>query len=178
MIDQIIMPDSPEAAKLVTVTGWQSRSGRFYGSDERMARWDGATHVACRICGGLVSKSWTACEACREKMDRDRYFAMPEAEWDGKAMVYSDAKDRFYSSPDDAFDCLEEGETEESLRLVICEPAYARELDSEFFGDDLPGEVELPVEVEIAIDAFNAAVRGVVISWTPGNRRLKAEVAS
>lgn len=178
MSDQIILPDSPEAAKLVTVTGWQSRGGRFYGSDERLARWDGATHVACRICGSVVERAWTACEACRDKMDRDRYFAMPEAEWDGKAMVYSDTKDQFYSSPDQAVDCLEKVETEESLRLVICEPVYARELDSEFFGDDLPNEGDLPAEVENAMDAFNAAVRGVVISWTPGNRRLKSEVAS
>ena len=41
---QIIMEDSPEAASIQTVTGWVSRTGRFWGNDERMARFDGSTH--------------------------------------------------------------------------------------------------------------------------------------
>ena len=40
----IIMEDSPEAASIKTVTGWVSRTGRFCGDDERMARFDGSTH--------------------------------------------------------------------------------------------------------------------------------------
>ena len=32
----IIMEDSPEAASIKTVTGWVSRTGRFWGNDERL----------------------------------------------------------------------------------------------------------------------------------------------
>ena len=43
-IKQIILPESPEAASVQTVTGWVSRTGRYWGNDERMARYDGSTH--------------------------------------------------------------------------------------------------------------------------------------
>ena len=41
----IIMEESPEAAEYRTdISGWVSCNGNYYGKDERMARYDGATH--------------------------------------------------------------------------------------------------------------------------------------
>ena len=76
-----IMYASEEAAQQVTVTGWQSRNGRFYGSDEHLARWDGCTHLTCE-CSNEVEKSWTKCGDCRDKAGLERYLALPFQEWD------------------------------------------------------------------------------------------------
>lgn len=38
--EKIIPYDSAEAASIQNVTGWVSRSGRFWGNDEQMARYD------------------------------------------------------------------------------------------------------------------------------------------
>jgi len=54
---------SDEAAQLVTVTGWRSRTGRFYGSDEHLARWDGCTHQICE-CGAEMPRGFTKCNTC------------------------------------------------------------------------------------------------------------------
>ncbi|CAB4172456.1 hypothetical protein UFOVP935_22 [uncultured Caudovirales phage] len=49
--EEVVMIDDPQAATLVTVTGWRSRDGRFYGDNEHAARWGGCTHVKCLACG-------------------------------------------------------------------------------------------------------------------------------
>lgn len=36
--EKIVPYDSSEAASIQTVTGWVSRSGRFWGNDEQMER--------------------------------------------------------------------------------------------------------------------------------------------
>lgn len=180
-----IFPDSPEAAKLVTVTGWLSRDGRFYGDDERLARWDGSTHCKCQHCGTVTEKRWTACEACRSKAALERFLAMPEMEWDGKAMLYSYRFDAYYIDPSDALEALDTyepdddseggGETLADARLVICRPHYAQ-IDIEIFHDILPGdEADPPQELLDAIDVFNKTMKDVVISWEPGTFRLKSE---
>lgn len=58
MSETMILPSSDEAAQQVTVTGWRSREGLFYGNDERIARWAGATHVECSECGKPTPKPW------------------------------------------------------------------------------------------------------------------------
>ena len=159
---EMVLNTSPEAASIQTVTGWVSRDGRFWGDDERMARYDGCTHVACNKCGEPVEKGWLACRKCRDQADTDRYNAMPRKPWDGN-MVYSQARDRYYQDPGDAEDELEEGETLADLQLVLCEPNYGRKLDPDHFCDELPDddEGELPDILYDAIDAFNAAVEKV-----------------
>ena len=162
-----IFPDDPQAARLVTVTGWVSRHGRFYGDDERLARYDGSTHSRCS-CGGTMDKHWLLCDNCRAKAADQRFNAMPEADWDGKAMLYSERDDRYYSSPEDV--PLAEGETLADYKLVICEPSHAS-MDSSFFDGILPEEG--CDELEAAIEAFNKAVENVVVSWGPGKTRLR-----
>ena len=171
---EMVLNTSPEAASIQTVTGWVSRDGRFWGDDERMARYDGCTHVACNKCGEPVEKGWLACRKCRDQADTDRYNAMPRKPWDGN-MVYSQARDRYYQDPGDAEDELEEGETLADLQLVLCEPNYGRKLDPDHFCDELPDddEGELPDILYDAIDAFNAAVEKVgPLSWSPGKFAL------
>lgn len=180
MTDKIVMRDSPEAAEYRTgMSGWVSRRGLFYGDrpdSEDMARYDGCTHVACKYCSAPAQKSYTACQECRDKKDLERFEALPRADWDGKAMLYSESRDKYYAGPDDAEDELEEGETLTDLRLVICNPNYVRQIDTEYFCDDLPEDSDdVPPEVEAAMEAFNEAVAGIVLSWSPGKAALALE---
>lgn len=174
---EVILPDSPLAAYKQPLVGWVSRQGRFYyGEDaERIARWDGSTHTKCEKCGLVMRKGLSLCGDCRDLEDRNKFYAMPEKEWDGKAMIYSQLKDEYFTSPSDALDSLEDDEVGRDLMLVICEPAFAS-LCSSHFEDILPGEEpEVPDELEAAVDQFNATMKGVVISWWPGKFRLKAQ---
>jgi len=179
MDDKIIMIDSPEAAQFRTdIKGWVSRDGRFFGdgpSAEADARYHSCTHRPCRECGAPTIKHYIKCDACCDRSDIARYAAMPRAEWDGKAMLYSEATDRYYSDLGEAdghLDEIEERCTFAELRLVICEPNYVRKLDPSDFADDLPEDGELPDEVHNAIEEFNAAVAGIVLSWSPGKQAL------
>ncbi len=75
----VIMFDSPEAAQRVTVEGWRSRRGLFYGNDERTARFDGCTHRPCEGCGVTIPREpWTHCRSCQEKNTAERFAALPD----------------------------------------------------------------------------------------------------
>lgn len=178
MTDSIILNTSAEAATYRTdIKGWVSRDGRFYGdgpANERTARYAGCTHVACNACGAPTEKNWLRCASCRAADDTAKFYAMPEEVWDGKAQLYSEAVDRYFSSPDDAEDWLEDGQALGDLRLVICEPNYVPQLSDEYCADELPEDSDdLPDAVIQAMNAFNKAVAGIVLSWSPGKRRLK-----
>ncbi|MEQ1969482.1 ead/Ea22-like family protein, partial [Xenorhabdus nematophila] len=69
MSKKIVMYDSPEAAQIKIVTGWVSRDGRFWGDDERMARYCGATHRQCENNPDHpIIGVHDYCDLCRAKM--------------------------------------------------------------------------------------------------------------
>lgn len=169
-IKQIILPESPEAASVQTVTGWVSRTGRYWGNDERMARYDGSTHRICK-CGEIVPQQ-SYCKTCYEKQENDRFLAMEKKPWDGVAMLYSLLNDEYYSTPDDTIDYADENNLNlEDLQLIICEPNYAQEIDSSYWSDQLPEGVENDV-LNDAIEALNKAIKDEILSWAPGKFAL------
>ena len=180
MNEKIIMFDSPEAAQFRTdIHGWVARNHlyAYQGPNaEEAARYQGCTHIPCKQCGAPTEKHHSKCDACCELADLARYQAMPRAEWDGKAMLYSETTDRYYSDLGEAEDHLDEMEercTLADLRLVICEPNYARRLDPDDYVDHTADDGgELPEELLSAIEAFNATVAGTVLSWSPGKSAL------
>ena len=170
----VIEYDSDEAAKPMTIDGWVSKSGFFF-KEENHARYDGCTHKRCG-CGNLTEKWYTKCKTCRDKAETVKFYARPAKDWDGKAMIFSDSHDVFFSTPDEAEEYAEDNDTDmEGLRLVICDPVYARQIDGDFFCDDLPEDGDLPVEIETAIESFNKAVAGIILSWKSGEYRLLIE---
>jgi hypothetical protein len=170
------MFDSDEAAQPVTINAWKARTGTIC-LDEHTARVIGSTHVACSQCG-KPTRYATLCGACSEQRSIARYDAMPAEAWDGKQMVYSETLDEYYSSPEDAAEDADDRECSEGLRLVLCTPQYARRLDNDDFADDLPEDGEVPDVLAAAIDAFNEATTGLVLSWYPGKSRLLIEEAT
>lgn len=178
--DKIILPDSPEAATYQPMAGgWVTSDFRLWGKGlgaEKAARYHGCTHVRCQRCGEITPKEYALCDACCNKADAERYAAMPRAKWDGETPLYSERNDRFYNTPEEASDdAMEAGVSVDDLRLVICEPVYATPLCSDYCCDDLPYDADLPDEIADAIDAFNEAVAGVILSWRPRKTALDLE---
>lgn len=164
---QVIFAEDDAAASIQTVTGWVSRTGNFWGIDEHMARYDGSTHRHCD-CGAAIEKK-SYCRACHDRKQIERYERMPRQAWDGIGLIYSHITDRYYSDLEAAEDDLQDGQTLADLMLVICKPNYVRELTDEYCCDEMTEDGDLPNEVCAAMEAFNKAVSGIVLSWSPGD---------
>lgn len=170
IIEPFIMNTDSEAAIYRTdICGWVARNGRFYGTEEESARWDGCTHVACQECGKPTEKFYTHCASCRKVRDIARYTARESKVWDGKAMLYSEALDKYFDDISQAEDELKRGMTLEYLRLVICEPVYLHQIDVDHWADDLPDDGELPEYIQKALCLFNMEILAEgPVSWEPG----------
>jgi hypothetical protein len=113
------------------------------------------------------------CSDCRNAADIEQYKLRHKKPWDGKSVLYSEHADKYFDDIESAEESLEEGETLADLRLMICVPNYARSLDADYFCDEMDAEGEFPAEVEAAIEAFNEAVSGIILSWSPSNHALE-----
>jgi hypothetical protein len=184
MSEPIVMYDSPEAAQPATLTLADGTTrqlwvggGHAY-SDEDMARYAGCTHRPCKHCSAVTEKSWTACDPCRAKKDRERWEALPAKPWDGDSPVCIWRDDRYFWSLDEFEDWAEdEGIDKSKVMLVHCEPQYAPKISEDFACDVLPEDHEgdLPAEIQSAVEAFNAAIKayGKPLSWVPGDERVE-----
>lgn len=174
----IIFPSDERAASYREVAGWVSRNGLFFGANENWARFDGATHRPCSRCGVPVSKNaLPTCADCRCKLEDEQWQNRVEIEWPG-GMVYCDNDEQYYDEPGDAINMADDENIPlRSLRLRECTPKYAQ-LDLDNFEHVLPSEdtdYAHPKLLE-AIEAFNATMAGIPLSWVPGPRKIKIEV--
>jgi hypothetical protein len=170
----VVMFDSPEAAQRKTVTGWVSRDGRFYGDDERIARYAGCTHRQCESCLNVVEKGRIYCDVCTSKQTREKYESLPAKAWDGNTPLCAYDTDDYFFDEDSLMEYCEENEVErEDLMLVICDPVKPRAYDSgDLFADYLADDGEAPDEVVDALDALNKAIAAAPpFSWYPGKFR-------
>ena len=88
--------------------------------------------------------------------------------------------DRAFQDWSEIQDAAEENEIEvEDLRLIICEPVFASEIDpEEYYQDLLPDEKgSLPTEIEEAFGRLNEAIRAcrAPLSWRPGKFAVRLE---
>jgi hypothetical protein len=173
--DKIVLPEDAGTAIPVTATEYIALDGRRYAT-ERAARWASATHARCSECQQPNEKRYTICSACREKRSVAKHAARKRKPWDGEQMVYSEVLDRYFVSPDDAMGAAEDdGSSLYDLRMLLCEPVYPRRLEPDYFCDDLPEDGDMPDDVLEAIDVFNEAVKGIVLSWRPSEIALLLE---
>lgn len=154
----IIMEDSPEAARIETVTGWVSRDGRFFGSDERLARYCGATHRKCATCGEVhVINGY--CNNCHNVMRHSAFHSLEKITWNGEFPLTVFDSDDYFFSLDELLDyCYENDVKPHELRLCLCKANYPRQIDSEYWCDDLSEDGELPSAMQEAIDVLNAVI--------------------
>lgn len=177
MSEPIVMYESDEAATWKEgLSGWVSRTGHFFGKNEDMARWNGCTHKTCE-CGGVMSRSWTKCEACRDKTANERFLAMPSREWAGEpVMVFG--TDTYFFSDDEVLEHV--AEHGDDHMLVFCDPVYAPYIE-EYGIDQLPDDWTIEdADAALAklIDEVNkyVAANKPVLSWTQG--KVRATFAS
>jgi hypothetical protein len=183
---EVILPSDPRAAHYVTdIKGWVSRDGRFYGDDERLARWAGSTHNACEACEAVTERPYTKCPACRAKNAADRHAKREMKPWDGVGFIYSDALGKYFADADDLDDYLADDDALglDELRLLHCEPIFAAEIDpGEHYHDSLPDDSEdVPAWLDEAFDALNETIRkhrqvSDALSWVPG--KIAVDIAS
>jgi hypothetical protein len=173
MKEKTILDTSDEAAQQVTITGWKG-GGFFYGNDERSARYAGCTHRKCETCENITPKSRIYCETCQSKRDRERYEKLPLVEWDGETPLVIFRDDRYFFDADDFFDWCECEEIDPaSVMLVLCEPEYLHQIDTDTWSDDLPEDGELPDDVAAAVDALNKVIAAAGPScWREGKQRV------
>lgn len=178
--DQIILPTSPEAASYRTdIKGWISRNGRFYGDGsggERTARYDGSTHNICIRCGSHCEKGWTSCQGCRDVLDHERWEKLELVEWDGVTPLTLYKGDQYFFDTESIYDYAETNDLKVSeLDLVICIPNLAREVDQDYWCDEIAEDGELPSWLEDALEQFNKIIRehqNEPLSWYPGKQRV------
>lgn len=172
--EKIILPSDDEAASIQTVTGWVSRQGRFFGDDERLARYDGSTHKKC-VCGEIVGRN-SYCQECDNKRKREKFNKMEFIFWNGTDALYSQSKDEFFFNKDELdYFCFCNKATIEELDLVVCEAVYAGEINPfEYYYDGLPEYCcSVPCALQEAFDELNTRLREekIILSWIPGKYR-------
>jgi hypothetical protein len=139
-----VLYDSPEAAKRVTVTGWVSIHGRFYGESEHYARYDSYTHRRCE-CGNEMERAWLKCKSCRGKADNARYNALPYKEWNGldPVCLRNPSEDDYFFSEEDFLEWCEVNERDpEQVELLICKENLPKEVTTDYWEDQLPADRE------------------------------------
>ncbi|WP_446744278.1 hypothetical protein [Silvibacterium acidisoli] len=159
--------DSPEAATYRTdVKGWVSSKGRFFGTDERTARYDGSTERTCDGCGAIYPTQ-SYCSACQHRRRQDKFNSFPVEKWDGETPLVIFDDDRFFFDEDDLMDYMADSEDPRSLQLCKCKPGYLRQIEPGDWADDLPEDHELPDAVQESLDSLNAAIKsaGPVAWW-------------
>jgi hypothetical protein len=181
MSNEIILEDSDEAAQPGIATGWVSSNGIFYADNqegaERAARYMGCTHVKCSRCGEPVAKG-AFCTLCCEGRAAERVAKMPREEWDGSFPIYDGIHDEFIEDDTELDELLSGGKAFNEWHFQKCKPNHVGNLDPyDFCCDELPEDGEVPDAVTEAAESFNAAVKGIVLSYSPVDVVLTEERA-
>lgn len=182
--EKVVMMESAEAATYRTnISGWVSADGRFFGKDERGARYSGGTHRLCAKCEtSVVDKHSLRCRGCQNLIDREKFDALPRAPWDGESPIYSERLDKYFFHGE-VWDYLEDDDdqrepyTEDNLMLVHCDPVHLHQLDTDTWQDELSTEddfMDLPDAVAAALDVLNAAIKASgPVSWMAGKTAVQ-----
>lgn len=183
--EEIILNTDDSAATLVTVTGWRSSTGRFFGDSESSARYDGSTHITCE-CGNVTSKSYTKCESCREKKSIENYNKLEFKEWDHETPLYDDVSGSYFMDSDELEEFIYELEQEwgeelepGDLRLLICYPNNYHNICSDYWSDILPtdDDADIPSELKAKLDELNKFLDTLEpASWSPSKIRTEYKI--
>ncbi|MEB7891015.1 hypothetical protein NGK36_17230 [Hafnia alvei] len=168
---KVILKDSDESASIKTVTGWVSSDGRFWGNNESMARWAGATHQKCEnSLDHPIYEISSYCELCHKEKQQAKFNTMPRKSWNDEPLVIC-GTDTYFFDKESLYEYCEEIKVNPSeLPLVICEPNYPQEIDgNDYFCDVLPEDGELTSELEAAFIALNEVIKNSApLSWSEG----------
>ena len=124
-----------------------------------------ATHTECTKCQKPAKKPYLLCEECQKEKNTEAFNNYEEVAWT-QGMAFSKTHNEYYQDWDEVFyklaDMLESDPefTIQDMRLVIADPVYPRQLNDDFFSDEMPDDMEeLPDNLQEAIDAFNDVIK-------------------
>lgn len=172
--EKIIMYDSPEAGRLVTVTAWEvdNPNGKIYTLSEANARYNNCTHKTCE-CGKPMGKYYTRCESCRAAAAVERYNSLPFKEWNFDTALVTWDGDRYFFNEEGLIEYLEENEMD-SIDLLFCTENHFNTIDNDYWADVLAedSEGELPKEMQEALYKLNEIIsKQTACSYSPGKIR-------
>lgn len=154
------------------IKGWVDKDGIFYGKDKKRAIYANITHKTCE-CGEIMPKFYSRCSKCSHTTIVEQYNKLEYKEWDGETPLTLYDDDKFFWGEDEVEEYLEDNELEiEDLMLIICEPNYLWEVESDYWEDILDEDMNLPSEVEKKLEELNKAIReSKPVSWGEGKYR-------
>lgn len=159
--EKIIFYSDPNIVRQVTAKVWQGSNGRIY-SNEHGARLESCTHTHCN-CGEVIGKYYSKCEACVTESANLTFEAFQAVEWDRETPLNVYRDDVYFFDEEQLYEyCSDHGLQVEDLKLVICKPQYAGEIQEDIFEDLLPQETglkEVYPELAEAIEEVNKLIR-------------------
>lgn len=175
--NKIILMDDAEAASIQTLTGWVDRHGRYWGNDEQMARWCGATHRKCKNKPDEhpIHDTHGYCEKCHRESRQADFAKMEHVVWAGEPLVIFDSDQYFFDAESLADYCWENSVLPSELQLIICDPNYPPEFDIEQHCEEIIPDGEdyysLSQEIRDAADALNKAIKqSAPVSWSSSDQ--------
>lgn len=161
---EMVLYDAPEAATFKEgLKGWVSSNGQYWGNDEHMARWCGATHKKCETCGS-INEIRSYCRPCRDNKMAEKFDKYPVEKWDGETPLCLFDSDVYFFE-EAILDYLADN-PDEDPRICKCRPNYLSQVNEDNWCDDLPDDGELPDEVATALEALNKAIAEAgPVSW-------------
>lgn len=141
---KIILATDPDAVQEVTVKAYKCPDGYLY-FDEQVARHYSSTHLECSECTTIYPKNGrTLCKYCEEKSEQKKWEEMPHQEWDEEAPLYCNKNEKFFFNREEIEEFLSEYNlVPKDLRLIICEPCKLKEIETDYWSDDI---VDDPLE--------------------------------
>lgn len=121
-----VMFDSSDSASVKTITGWVSEDGRFFGQDENLARFCGATHRSCKNNPDHpVHEVRGYCDQCNSEKRAKVFSEMPTKDWDGGPLVDFNGDHYFFDASSLHDYLMDDDVSLQDLRLCICNAEHA-----------------------------------------------------
>lgn len=179
--DKIILPEdvivpAPEKMDVwkIEINGHQKR----YFLSEESYRLEIATHEKCNVCDN-IKKVRSYCEFCSSIREKESYDKRPFLEWDYITPVIIHNSDQYFWNSDEIDEYLDQNEINPSeLKLVICSPNYVRQIDEDYWADEMPENYDdlsdFNKDFVAKLKEFNSYISTLKpLSWSSGIYRTE-----
>lgn len=130
-------------------------------------------------CGNQVEKYRPICASCAEQKRTEKFNALPCVEWDGVTPLTLYGSDDYFFDFQSIADYAEDRNIKPAdLKLLLCEPNYAGQVETDYWEDNLPEDGDftdiVSDEISAALAALNKAIgqNKTVLSWSASDKRI------
>lgn len=175
-IEKVLITDSNAATYVTNLKGWVSRNGLFFGEDEYLARYNGATHTICATkgCGKYITKYRTFCDVCESEKYINKYNKLQAVDYKDYItdVIYSDLFDEYFFDISHLYDviseyCIENSITKSNFdenifrlqpckEIKLCEISEDMIIKEDRFGDFT--DIKLPDDILFEINKLNSLI--------------------